>query len=46
MIDMARFMLMEKGLPNQFWAEPTYKAVNMTSRSQTEVICNHTPIEP
>nr|KYP60023.1 Retrovirus-related Pol polyprotein from transposon TNT 1-94 [Cajanus cajan] len=44
-MEMARLMLKEKGLPNTFWAEAVYTAVYLLIRCPTKVVRDKTPIE-
>ncbi|CAL2249603.1 unnamed protein product [Prunus armeniaca] len=44
-MEMARSMIFEKGLPNKFWAEAVYTAVYLLNRSPTKALQNKTPIE-
>nr|KYP60991.1 Retrovirus-related Pol polyprotein from transposon TNT 1-94 [Cajanus cajan] len=44
-MEMARSMLKEKGLPNTFWAEAVYTAVYLLNRCPTKAVRDKTPIE-
>ena len=44
-MEMARSMLKEKGLPNTFWAEAVYTAVYILNRCPTKSVKDKTPIE-
>lgn len=44
-MEMARSMLKEKGLPNTFWAEVVYTAVYLLNRCPTKAVWDKTPIE-
>lgn len=44
-MEMARSMLKEKGLPNTFWAEAVYTAVYIMNRCPTKAVQDKTPIE-
>nr|KYP33156.1 Retrovirus-related Pol polyprotein from transposon TNT 1-94 [Cajanus cajan] len=44
-MEMARSMLKEKGLPNTFWAEAVYTAVYILNRCPNKVVQDKTPIE-
>ncbi|CAL2254986.1 unnamed protein product [Prunus armeniaca] len=44
-MEMARSMIFEKGLPNTFWAEAVYIAVYLLNRCPTKALQNKTPIE-
>lgn len=44
-MEMARSMLYEKGLPKTFWAEAVYTAVYLLNRCPTKAVQNKTPIE-
>uniref|UniRef100_A0A5B7B4M6 Retrovirus-related Pol polyprotein from transposon TNT 1-94 n=1 Tax=Davidia involucrata TaxID=16924 RepID=A0A5B7B4M6_DAVIN len=44
-MEMAKSILHEKGLPKSFWAEAVYTAVYLINRSPTKAVWNQTPIE-
>jgi Reverse transcriptase (RNA-dependent DNA polymerase)/gag-polypeptide of LTR copia-type/Integrase core domain/GAG-pre-integrase domain len=44
-VEMARAMLKEKGMPNTFWAEAVNTAVYIQNRSPTKSVLNRTPYE-
>nr|CAD1839746.1 unnamed protein product [Ananas comosus var. bracteatus] len=44
-VEMARSMLKEKGLPNEFWAEAVNTAVYIQNRCPTNAVKNKTPLE-
>jgi len=44
-MDMARSMLKEKGMPNYFWAEAVICFVYLINKSPTQSVANTTPIE-
>lgn len=44
-MEMAKSMLHEKGLPKVFWAEAVYTAVYLINRCPTKAVWNQTPIE-
>ncbi|CAL2225681.1 unnamed protein product [Prunus armeniaca] len=44
-MEMARSMIFEKGLPNTFWVEAVYTAVYLLNRCPTKALQNKTPIE-
>ncbi|RZC09022.1 Retrovirus-related Pol polyprotein from transposon RE1 [Glycine soja] len=44
-MEMARLMLKEKGLPNTFWAKAVYTAVYILNRYPTKSVKDKTPIE-
>ena len=44
-MEMARSMLKEKGMPNTFWAEAVYTAVYILNRCPTKAVKDKTPIE-
>ncbi|TXG63370.1 hypothetical protein EZV62_010364 [Acer yangbiense] len=44
-MEMARAMLKEKGLPNTFWAEAVYTAVYLLNKCPTKAVQNKTPVE-
>ncbi|RZB68411.1 Retrovirus-related Pol polyprotein from transposon TNT 1-94 [Glycine soja] len=44
-MEMARSMLKEKGLPNTFWAEAVYTVVYILNRCPTKSVKDKTPIE-
>lgn len=44
-VEMARSMLEQKGLPKKFWAEVVNTAVYILNRSPTKAVLNKTPIE-
>ncbi|CAL2249531.1 unnamed protein product [Prunus armeniaca] len=44
-MEMARSMIFEKGLPNIFWVEAVYTAVYLLNRCPTKALQNKTPIE-
>ncbi|KAJ4764255.1 polyprotein [Rhynchospora pubera] len=44
-VEMARTMMNEKGLPLSFWAEATYTAVYLLNRCPTKAVENKTPFE-
>ena len=44
-MEMARTMLKEKGLPKTFWAEAVYTVVYLLNRLPTKAVQNKTPIE-
>lgn len=44
-METARAMLMEKGLPNTFWAEAVSTAVYLLNRCPTKAVHDKTPVE-
>jgi hypothetical protein len=44
-MEMAKSMLHEKGLPKSFWAEAVYTAVYLMNRCPTKAVWNKTPFE-
>lgn len=44
-VEMAKTMLKEKGMPNTFWAEAVYMAVYLINRCPTKAVQNKTPLE-
>ena len=44
-MEMARSMLKEKGMPNTFWAEAVYTVVYILNRCPTKAVKDKTPIE-
>jgi hypothetical protein len=44
-MEMARSMMKDKGLPNTFWAEAVYTAVYILNRCPTRAVQDKTPIE-
>jgi transposase InsO family protein len=44
-MEMARSMMKDKGLPNIFWAEAVYTAVYILNRCPTRAVQDKTPIE-
>jgi len=44
-MEMARSMLKEKGIPNTFWAEVVYTAVYLLNRCPTKAVQDKNPIE-
>jgi len=44
-MEMARSMLKEKGMPNTFWAEAVYTAVYILKRCPTKAVQDKNPIE-
>ena len=44
-MEMARTMLMDKGLPKIFWVEAVYTAVYLLNRCPTKAVQEKTPIE-
>ena len=44
-MEMARSMLKEKGLPNKFWTGAVYTVVNILNKCPTKVVQDKTPIE-
>ena len=44
-VEMARSMLQEKGVPNQFWAEAVVTSVHLLNLSPTKVVIHQTPFE-
>jgi transposase InsO family protein len=44
-MEMARSMIKDKGLPNKFWAEAVYTAVYILNRCPTKAVNDKTPIE-
>ncbi|CAH9134446.1 unnamed protein product [Cuscuta epithymum] len=44
-MEMARSMLAEKGMPKMFWAEAVYTSVYLLNRCPTKAVLNKTPIE-
>ena len=44
-MEMARSMLKEKGLPNTFWAEAVHTAIYILNRCPTKDVTNKTPIK-
>ena len=45
MMEMARSMLYEKGLPNTFWTEVVYTIVYLLNKCPTKAIQDKTPIK-
>lgn len=44
-MEMARCLLEQKGLPKKFWAEPVYTAVYIQNRGMTKVVKDIKPLE-
>ncbi|GJZ39746.1 retrovirus-related pol polyprotein from transposon TNT 1-94 [Tanacetum coccineum] len=44
-VEMAKSMMHEKGLPKSFWAEAVYMAIYLLNRSPTKALDNKTPLE-
>ncbi|GJS62129.1 retrovirus-related pol polyprotein from transposon TNT 1-94, partial [Tanacetum coccineum] len=44
-VEMAKSMMHEKGLPKSFWAEAVYTAIYLLNRSPTKALDNKTPLE-
>ena len=44
-VEMAKSMLHEKGLPKSFWAEAVYTTVYLSNRCPTKAVWNKTPFE-
>ncbi|GJV94795.1 retrovirus-related pol polyprotein from transposon TNT 1-94 [Tanacetum coccineum] len=44
-VEMAKSMMHEKGLPKSFWAEAVYSAIYLLNRSPTKSLDNKTPLE-
>lgn len=44
-VEMAKSMLHEKGLPKSFWAEAVYTTVYLMNRSPTKALDDKTPLE-
>lgn len=44
-VEMARSMMEEKGLPKNLWVETVNTAIYILNHSQTKAVCNQTPYE-